>query len=154
MDKFMEEALREAYKGIEAGDGGPFGAVIVRDGEIIGRGHNQVIRNGDPTCHGEMMAIHDACARVGSFDLSGSSIYTTGYPCPMCLGAILWANIEHVYYGCNLLDTEKIGFRDSRFYEISEDDDKKSAFIEELGRKECLELYEAYSNSEKKKKAY
>lgn len=144
MDVFMEEALKEAQKGIHAGHGGPFGAVIVKDGKIIGRGHNEVVKNNDPTCHGEMMAIHDACKNLGTFDLSGSVLYTTGYPCPMCLGAILWANIEKVYYGCNLEDTDKIGFRDSRFYEMSSDEKKKEAFLVELGRKECQDLYQEY----------
>ena len=91
-----------------------------------------------------MMAIHDACKSLGTFDLSGSVLYTTGYPCPMCLGAILWANIEKVYYGCNLEDTDKIGFRDSRFYEMSSDEKKKEAFLVELGRKECQDLYQEY----------
>lgn len=144
MDVFMEEALKEAKKGIHAGHGGPFGAVIAKDGKIIGRGHNEVVKNNDPTCHGEMMAIHDACKNLGTFDLSGSVLYTTGYPCPMCLGAILWANIEKVYYGCNLEDTDKIGFRDSRFYEMSSDEKKKEAFLVELGRKECQDLYREY----------
>ena len=144
MDVFMEEALKEAKKGIHAGHGGPFGAVIAKDGKIIGRGHNEVVQNNDPTCHGEMMAIHDACKNLGTFDLSGSVLYTTGYPCPMCLGAILWANIEKVYYGCNLEDTDKIGFRDSRFYEMSSDEKKKEAFLAELGRKECQDLYQEY----------
>ena len=142
MDAFMEEALKEAKKGIHAGHGGPFGAVIAKDGKIIGRGHNEVVKNNDPTCHGEMMAIHDACKNLGTFDLSGSVLYTTGYPCPMCLGAILWANIEKVYYGCNLEDTDKIGFRDSRFYEMSSDEKKKETFLVELGRKECQDLYQ------------
>ncbi len=144
MDQFMEAALIEAEKGIRAGHGGPFGAVIVKDGAIVGRGHNEVVKNNDPTCHGEMMAIHDACARLKTFDLSGAVLYTTGYPCPMCLGAILWANIEKVYYGCNLEDTDAIGFRDSRFYEMSSDEKKKDAFLKELDRPACQALYREY----------
>ncbi len=144
MDKFMYEALKEAYKGIDAGEGGPFGSVIVRNGEIIGRGHNQVVKNADPTCHGEMQAIRDACKNVGSFDLSGSTLYTTGEPCPMCLGAILWANIEKVYYGANIVDTAEIGFRDERFYEVSSDPEKKAALMDCLDRSECLVLYRDY----------
>jgi guanine deaminase len=149
---FMAEAISEAKYGIEHGEGGPFGAVIVKNGVIIGRGHNQVIKNNDPTCHGEIMAIHDACKKLGSFDLSGSTIYTTGYPCPMCFGAILWANVDKVYYGCNLIDTEKIGFRDSVFYEKSQGEAKES-FLKELSRQECLKLYEEYA-SLRDKKAY
>lgn len=147
---YMLEAVKEAESGIAAGDGGPFGAVIVKDGKIIGRGHNRVVVSHDPTAHGEVMAIRDATSKLGTFDLSGSIIYTTGYPCPMCLGAILWANIDRAYYGCNLEDTEKIGFRDSRFYEISSDEGKKAEFIREIGRKECLELYDHYLLDEKR----
>ena len=117
MNPFMKEALNEAYQGIEDGHGGPFGAVIVKDGEIVGRGHNSVLKNQDPTCHGEVMAIHDACKRLKTFNLKGCDIYTTGYPCPMCMGAILWANIDRIYFGCNVTDTEIIGFRDKKFYE-------------------------------------
>ena len=84
MDQYMKLALDEAYEGINNGDGGPFGAVIVKDGKVIGKGHNKVVKNADPTCHGEMEAIRDACKNLGTFDLSGSIIYTTGEPCPMC----------------------------------------------------------------------
>ena len=143
MDQYMKIAIEEAYDGINAGDGGPFGAVIVKDGKIIGRGHNRVVSNGDPTCHGEMEAIRDACKRLGTFDLSGSTIYTTGEPCPMCLGAILWANIEKVYYGCNVIDTERIGFRDEKFYELSKPENK-ARLQTELDRDECLKLYDEY----------
>ena len=147
MNRFMKEAISEAYSGIENGEGGPFGCVIVRNGKIIGRGHNQVILNNDPTCHGEIMAIKDACGNLGTFDLNGCELYTTGEPCPMCLGAIKWANIEKVYYGCNVSDTEKIGFRDRKFYES----DGNRDFLTEIDREECLELYEKYSDSENKR---
>ena len=143
MDQYMKLALDEAYEGINNGDGGPFGAVIVKDGKVIGKGHNKVVKNADPTCHGEMEAIRDACKNLGTFDLSGSTIYTTGEPCPMCLGAIMWANIDKVYYGCDVKDTERIGFRDDKFYELSKPENKKR-FVSELDREECLKLYEAY----------
>lgn len=113
---YMDEALKEAYEGITKGDGGPFGSVIVKDGQIIGRGHNRVLKNSDPTCHGEMEAIRDACSKLKTHDLSGAILYTTAEPCPMCLGGILWANIKKVYYGCTIADTDKIGFRDDQFY--------------------------------------
>lgn len=142
MNKFMRAAIKEAQKGIHQGHGGPFGAVLVKDGKIVARGHNQVVKNNDPTCHGEMQAIRAASKKLQSFDLSGCDIYTTGEPCPMCMGAILWANINKVYYGCNIDDTEKIGFRDSVFYQMQEKgmDDK----VLELDRKACLKLYEEY----------
>ncbi len=139
----MSEAIKEAQTGIRLGHGGPFGAIIVKDGKIIGRGHNQVVKLNDPTCHGEMMAIRDASKNIDSFDLSGSELYTTGEPCPMCLGAILWANIDKVYYGCNVLDTDKIGFRDDVFYKRL---NNKLSFVTELDRDECLKLYEEYSS--------
>ena len=143
MNEFMKIAIEEAKLGIHAGHGGPFGCVIVKNGEVIGRGHNQVIKNNDPTCHGEMMAIHDACAKLNSFDLSGSELYTTGEPCPMCLGAILWANIDKIYYGCNVVDTDKIGFRDDIFYKRLSEEGKKE-LLHELDRDECLKLYDEY----------
>lgn len=146
MDKnqLMAEAIKEAYDGINNKHGGPFGSVIEKNGVIIGRGHNQVVKNNDPTCHGEMMAIKDACKNLNSFDLSGTVLYTTAKPCPMCKGAILWANIDKVYYGCTIEDTDKIGFRDQVFYENWEDESK----ITEFGRDECLELFADYMNTD------
>ena len=145
MNKYMRMAIAEARKGIRAGHGGPFGAVIVKDGVVIGKGHNQVVKNNDPTCHGEMMAIHKACKKLGTFDLSGCELYTTGEPCPMCMSAILWANIDKVYYGCNILDTEDIGFRDKKFYDMQRPGEREKLVIE-LDRKACLKLYEEYKN--------
>ena len=106
---FMSEAVKEAQIGIRARHGGPFGCVVVKNGQIVGRGHNQVIGNQDATCHGEMQAIRDASKNLKTFDLSGCVLYTTAEPCPMCLGAILWSNIAEVYYGCDVKDTENIG---------------------------------------------
>ncbi len=143
MNKFMEIAIAEAYKGIRNYEGGPFGAVIVKDGEVVGKGHNQVLKNNDPTCHGEIMAIHDACKNLNTFDLSGCEIYTTGEPCPMCFGAILWANITKIYYGCNIKDTDKIGFRDDKFYNLTKEENKRK-LLSVLDRDECLRLYDEY----------
>ncbi len=147
MNKFMRAAIKEAYKGINRGHGGPFGAVIVKDGQIVGRGHNQVVKNNDPTCHGEMMAIHAACKKLKTFDLSGCEIYTTGEPCPMCMGAILWSNIDKIYYGCNIIDTEDIGFRDKKFYEMFENHQN---LVIELDRQACLKLFMDYKNIQEK----
>ncbi|MBQ6554957.1 MAG: nucleoside deaminase [Firmicutes bacterium] len=150
MNRYMKEAINEAYIGINAGHGGPFGAVIVRDGKIIGRGHNCVIKNNDPTCHGEVTAIRDACKRENNFSLAGCEIYTTAEPCPMCLGAILWAGIDKVYYGCNIYDTENIGFKDSDFYKALKGEDM--AFeISETDRAECLKLFGDYKSIDDKK---
>lgn len=142
-------AIDEAMKGIKKGHGGPFGTVIVKDGEIIARGHNKVLLKNDATCHGEMEAIRSASKKLNSFDLSGCELYTTGEPCPMCLGAILWSNISRVYYGCNILDTENIGFRDKKFYEM--DETEKGKFIHELDREECLKLFQEYKKISDKK---
>ena len=144
MNAYMATAIEEAKAGIHAGHGGPFGCVIVKDGKIIGKGHNEVIKRKDPTCHGEMMAIRSACQAIGSHDLTGCELYTTAEPCPMCLGAILWANIRKVYYGCTISDTDKIGFRDEVFYTQSMN------ISEELDRPECLKVFEEYQNIQDK----
>ena len=147
MNKYMKEAIAEARCGITNGHGGPFGSVIVKDGQIIGKGHNMVVKNNDPTCHGEIMAIRDACKNIGTFSLKGCEIYTTAQPCPMCQGAVLWAGIEKVFYGCNIDDTEKIGFNDSQYYEILREDRMD---ITETDRPACLELFEEYRSIENK----
>ncbi len=148
MNKYMRMAITEAKKGINKGEGGPFGAVIVKDGVVVAKAHNTVLKNHDATCHGEVNAIRKASKKLNTFDLSGCEIYTTGEPCPMCLGAILWSNISKVYYGCNILDTEDIGFRDNKFYSMT--DSEKSEFIKELDRKQCLKLYDYYKSIEDK----
>jgi guanine deaminase len=145
--EFMKEALKEAYEGIEKKHGGPFGAVVVKDGKIIGRGHNRVLEKHDPTCHGEMEAIRDACNTVGSHDLTGCAIYTTAEPCPMCLGAIMWANISKAYYGCNVRDTDSIGFRDDKFYDYLKGN-SDILTLEEKDRDECFKLFEKYASDE------
>ena len=148
MNKYMFLAIEEAKKGIKNNEGGPFGAVIVKDGVVVGKGHNRVVLNNDCTCHGEMEAIRDASKNLGTFDLTGCEIYTTGYPCPMCMGAILWSNMKKFYYGCNVSDTNKIGFRDEIFYNRTEEEKKK--FEEEVDRNECLKLYDEYMSLSKK----
>ena len=146
MNEFMKIAIDEARKGILAGDGGPFGSVIVKDGVIIGKGHNHVVSRNDPTCHGEIDAIRDACKNINSFDLSGADIYTTGEPCPMCLGAILWANINKIYYGCSIKENDSIGFRDEIFYKnLSISTKKMKDRIIQIDHEECKELFKEYA---------
>ena len=142
MNKFMKLAIEEARKGIANNHGGPFGAVVVKDGKVIAKGHNHVVANNDPTCHGEIDAIRKACKKLGTFDLSGCEVYTTGYPCPMCLSAMLWANVDKFYYGCTIEDNENIGFRDKKF----EDNLEKlgASMSEEVDRSECLNLFDDY----------
>ena len=149
MNKFMSEALNEAYEGIKNHHGGPFGSVVVKDGEIIGRGHNCVLRDNDPTLHGEIQAIRDACKNTGTHDVSGCELYTTAQPCPMCLGAILWAGIDKVYYGCNIDDTEKIGFRDEVFYKMLDSGNSGEKLVC-IDRDECLKLFDDYDSREDK----
>lgn len=144
MNKFMLIAINEARKGIENGDGGPFGAVIVKNDEVIGVGHNRVLKNKDATCHGEMEAIRNASKNLNTFDLSGCVLYTTGEPCTMCLAACLWANIEKIYFGCSILDNERIGFRDNKFDNLMGGRQKLKEYLEELDREECLKLFEDY----------
>ena len=112
----MQRAIELARHGMACGDGGPFGAVIVRDGEIIGEGWNRVLVTHDPTAHGEVMAIRDACAKLSTITLAGCDIYTTGQPCPMCLGAIYWARLRAIYYGFRVEDAAAIGFDDREFF--------------------------------------
>ena len=142
--KFMREAITEAREGIRSRHGGPFGTVIVKDGKIVGRGHNRVLLLHDPTCHGEVAAIRDAGQNLGTHDLSGCELYTTGEPCHMCLCACLWANISHIYYGCTIEDNSIIGFRDGKFDELFGGRDKLGGYMLEMDREECLKVFEEY----------
>ena len=150
--EFMQMAIEEARKGIHAGDGGPFGSVVVKDGKIIGRGHNRVVKDNDPTCHGEVDAIRDACKNLGTFDLKGAKIYTTSEPCPMCLGAVLWANIDKIYYGCTIKENDMIGFRDEAFYDyLSISTEKMKEKMKQLSHKECVDLFHEYMSIKDRK---
>ena len=145
---YMQTAIEEAVEGITLRHGGPFGAVIVRDGEIVGQGHNMVLANNDPTCHGEISAIRDAYAKMGAYDLTGCELYTTGEPCPMCLFACLWANIGRVYYGCTIEDNALIGFRDEAFDSLSGDREQLGDYLVCVDRDACLELFALYTEME------
>lgn len=142
---FMQIAIQEAREGISNGDGGPFGTAIVRDGVLIASGHNHVLAYNDPTCHGEVDAIRKACKRLGTFDLTGCELYTTGEPCHMCLCACMWANISKIYYGCTIADNEIIGFRDNKFDQIFGGRDKLGDYMTEIDREACLRLFQDYS---------
>ena len=112
MNEYMKVADDLAKANLNSNVGGPFGACIVKDGKIIGKGSNHVLANNDPTAHAEVMAIRDACKKIKSHDLSNCELYTSCYPCPMCMSAIIWANIKLVYYGNTKEDAASIGFRD------------------------------------------
>lgn len=119
-EKFMLIAISEADNNLQTNEGGPFGAVVVKDDKIVGKGHNRVLINHDPTCHAEIEAIRDACKNLNTHDLTGCTLYTSCYPCPMCLSAIIWANIKKVYYGNTAKDAADIGFRDDFIYKFIE----------------------------------
>ncbi|CAB3403381.1 unnamed protein product [Caenorhabditis bovis] len=116
---FMASAIVEACRGVEAGDGGPFGAVIVnKNNEVVATGHNMVLATNDPTMHAEMTAIRNACKKLGTFDLNGHTLYTSCYPCPMCMGACLWARLDAIYYGATAEQAAEIGFDDKAFHDF------------------------------------
>lgn len=114
--EFMREAIRLSQKGMDNNEGGPFGAIIVKNGVIIGRGNNQVTSSNDPTAHAEVVAIRDACKKLGTFQLDDCIIYTSCEPCPMCLGAIYWARPKKIFYACSREDAAAIDFDDDFIY--------------------------------------
>lgn len=117
LDKqYMLRAIELAQKSVEIG-GGPFGAVITKDGDVVAEGHNCVTLHNDPTAHAEVTTIRKACEALNTFDLTGCKIYTSCEPCPMCLSAIYWARLDRIYYGCDKIDAKNIGFDDSFIYE-------------------------------------
>ena len=112
LEVFMRRAIELSRHGMSRGDGGPFGAVVVKGGAVVGEGWNRVLSTNDPTAHGEVVAIRDACQRLGTFDLTGCELFTSAEPCPMCLSAIYWAHLARVYFGNTHADTAAIGFDD------------------------------------------
>ena len=152
MNKPMRLAIEQARETMNKNIGGPFGAAIIdSEGNIIAVSSNRVLGDHDPTAHAEITAIREACKKLGTHDLSGCVIYATGYPCPMCLGAIIWANIKTCYYGCRPSDAEKIGFRDDFIYRFIKEDCKDVNILEftEHNREQCLELFKEYHEKEK-----
>jgi guanine deaminase len=143
---FMKRAIALARQGMLHGAGGPFGAVVVRDGTIVGEGWNRVLATNDPTAHGEVTAIRDACSKLGTFSLDGCEIHTTGQPCPMCLGAIHWARIGKIYYGFRIEDAAAIGFDDTEFFrQMGLPTEERLIPSEELCREEALMLASDYT---------
>lgn len=147
---FMREAIRLANESVNGG-GGPFGAVIVKDGEIIARGSNSVTINNDPTAHAEINAIREACRKLNNFDLSGCTIYTSCEPCPMCLGAIYWARIGCIFFGNNRKDAKAIDFADDFIYEeLTKDVSNREVSIIPLLRQEALKTFKLWEEKEYK----
>jgi guanine deaminase len=148
---FMEEAIRLAAENLESGNGGPFGAVVVKDGIIIGRGNNSVTSTNDPTAHAEVNAIRDACKHLNSFQLEDCEIYTSCEPCPMCLGAIYWARPKKIYYACNKSDAAKAGFDDSFIYEeINIPLPRRAIPAVQIMQKEAQKVFKEWIASDKK----
>ena len=143
----MKLGIEEARKTMNEGFGGPFGAVIVdSNNNVIAVASNTVLKDTDPTAHAEINAIRKACKKLNTHDLTGYKIYATGYPCPMCLSAIIWSNIKEVYYGTDLNDAEKIGFRDQKIYDFINKKDLTLLDIEQIKHDECLKLFLEYDN--------
>jgi guanine deaminase len=150
-EKFMRAAAALAEKNVADGTGGPFGAVIVHDGEIVGEGTNQVTSSNDPTAHAEVVAIREACAKLETFNLDGCVIYTSCEPCPMCLSAIYWARLDHIFYGNTKADAAAIDFDDDFLYtEIPKPIDQRAIPTTQLLREETIKSFEAWVVSETK----
>lgn len=150
-ERFMREAVNAALKGMNNNEGGPFGCVIVKNGEIVGRGNNKVTSTNDPTAHAEVTAIRDACKNLGTFQLEGCDIYTSCEPCPMCLGAIYWARPNKVYYGSSQVDAANIGFDDEFIYkEIPLPYNQRSIPFEQLARDIAIKPFKDWLKKEDK----
>lgn len=150
MNKYMKRANELAKYSMDNNKGGCFGSVIVKDGVIVGEGYNTVTSDNDPTRHGEINAIKNTCKNMRTFDLSGCELYTSAYPCPMCLGAIMWANIKTVYYGATAQDTGNIGFRDDFMYEWLNNKNEDFLRLIEMDRKECVEVQKMWLDKDDK----
>lgn len=151
LDKVIDLAVKEAYIGIKNNHGGPFGAVIFKNKQIIAKAHNNVVKKHDPTCHGEMEVIRKACKKLKKFDLSGYELYTTGEPCGMCLIACLWANIKKVYYSMTIADNAKINFRDNYFDNVLINRSKiAKKYLIRIKSKKCEKLFSDYKKQTNK----
>ena len=147
---FMMRAIELSIESAKS-KGGPFGSVIVKDNKIIAEGSNQVTINNDPTAHGEIVAIRSACQKLNTFNLSGSDLYSSCEPCPMCLSAIYWSRIENVFYANTRIDAKRIDFDDSFIYsEINKDLENRKIKMHQMHRDEALEAFKIWENKEDK----
>lgn len=148
----VEDVIKDVEQSaLEYKVGGPFGAIVYKDGKIVGKGVNRVIGNNDPTAHAEIEAIRNACKNLKTHDLSGCELYATGFPCPMCMSAIIWANIRKVYFSCDYNDAKKLGFRDDYIYNFIKNGqkDQKILKLEQISKEKIVKLYEKYSKIDK-----
>lgn len=150
MNEYMKIAKDMAKNGMNSNEGGPFGAIITdKEGNIISKGNNQVLKNNDPTAHAEVVAIRNACSKLNTYDLSNYILYTSCEPCPMCLSAIIWSNIKDIYYACTKSDAAEIGFRDDMIYEYLKGNNKDLINLKQIDRDECIELFKEYKKQGK-----
>lgn len=158
MNKYMQIADELAKQNILTNHGGPFGAIVVKDNVIVGVGNNQVIRNNDSTAHAEIMAIRNAEQTLNTFDLTGCELYTSCYPCPMCLSAIIWANIKTVYYGNTKEDASDIGFRDDFIYKylnnLNNEKEDEILKLVSMDRKETIKAFNDFKSKTENKTIY
>ena len=151
LESFMREAIRLARLGVARGDGGPFGAVVVHDGQVVGRGWNRVVADLDPTAHAEVNAIRDAARRLGRFHLTGCEIYTVCEPCPMCLSAAYWARVDHIHFAADAADAAAVGFADLSIRdELARAWDHRCLAAGQLLREAALEVFEEWRRSERR----
>ena len=145
---FMARAIQLSMENVQSGSGGPFGAVVVKNGEVIAEGANQVTSTNDPTAHAEMLAIRAACRKLGAFSLEGCEIYTSCEPCPMCLGAIYWARLSRIFFANLATDASRIGFDDSAIYrELSQSHSQRTIPMVQMMREQALEAFRAWENN-------
>jgi len=148
---YFSRAIEEAVSGMENNEGGPFGAVVVREGVIIASAHNEVIKTSDPTAHAEILAIRRASRFLSRFDLSDCTIYSTCEPCPMCFSAIHWAKIKYLHYGCSHTDAAEIGFDDKFIYDVIRGKSvKEQVRSVQEHREECLALFRTWEKKQDK----
>jgi guanine deaminase len=151
MEEFMRRAIALAMENVRTGGGGPFAAVIVKDGRVAAEGVNRVTTTNDPTAHAEVVAIREACRKLGDFQLAGCDLYTTCEPCPMCLGAIYWARPARVFYACVAADAAAVGFDDAFIYEeLNRAHADRRVPMQQLLREESLAIFSLWKQQEKK----
>lgn len=155
MNQYMKIVKELAKGNLKTNEGGPFGACVVENGEVIGKGANKVLAQKDPTAHAEIMAIRDACQKKGTYDLKDCELYTSCYPCPMCLSAIIWSNIKTVYYGNTKEDAKKIGFRDDFLYEYisklaKNEQDSQTLKLINIDHEKTIEEFEQFAKKQDK----
>ena len=147
MNEYMKLAVQEAEYGVNNKEGGPFGAVIIKNDKVVASSHNTVLLDNDPTAHAEVNTIRKACKELNTYDLSNCILYTTSEPCPMCASAIIWSNIKTVYYGTDRKDVANIGFRDDFIYNYLSVKEANVLNISQLDREKCLDVLNDYKNT-------